>query len=424
MTYVDIKKIIKSISEIKPCGIEAELTPLFEKISYFRQADEEGMDDQQGWSYQPKKADWLKVKELCIEMLSTQSKDLQILCWLTQALTEVHGLSGAKEGVFIIDQFIINYWDEIYPLEEDFELREGLLMMLDRLLSRFILMLTFDNERFISLFNWKRVQIYEKRVFSHTETKEHLLNEGYISLQKWIDIISSIQIKKIEEVKQQCIKLRDSIEELNETLQQKTGKQWNTLSNTKENIKEICELFLQFHPDESSLESMESNECCFDGKNTPLTEKFPTEDFKDEGETTYLEMRKKAIKQLENIIILFRENEPLNPIPYLLERAIRWSDMNTIDWMADIFYGDSGHYNEAVIALLGPKFPRESGMIVNEDSRSGYPVHSTQQLIGNENYLDKFSENNDVQSPFSGVHHMSTENGEFNNGPYGSGNNL
>lgn len=45
--------------------------------------------------------------------------------------------------------------------------------------------------------------------------------------------------------------------------------------------------------------------------------------------------REKAIEQLKNICF-FRQSEPTSPVPYLLERAVRWSTMTMSEWLEEL----------------------------------------------------------------------------------------
>ena len=54
---------------------------------------------------------WSSVHELAIDALASQSKDLEIACWLTEALTRRDGLAGLANGVTIIVGLIDGFWD-------------------------------------------------------------------------------------------------------------------------------------------------------------------------------------------------------------------------------------------------------------------------------------------------------------------------
>lgn len=376
MNFVDLNKILHPVSQNQPCGIPAENLPLYEKISQYRESDEEGVNDQLGWSYQPRKADWLKVKTLCLEMLETQSKDLQILCWLAQALIQSEGVIGATEGITLIIRSLSQYWDSLHPVEDhDFAFRESHLNGLDRFFSRYLLRLTLDDEHVINLFNWKRVQIFEQRVAAKADTRERLLKEGYISLQNWQKMIAVTAGSHIAVIKEQCVQLNQAIEELDTFLHQQRGEPYRCFFETREKIRELLALFSRFYPDQQNLPSQEvvSDE---------IPEMASPIGLASSGQVTaYHEQRAQAVRHLEMIITLFRENEPGSPVPYLLERAIRWSAMSTIEWMADVFSEDTSHYQDGLNTLFGPKRLREHQMHLGEMmSAAEYPAGNRDAL--------------------------------------------
>ncbi|WP_332631447.1 type VI secretion system protein TssA [Citrobacter sp. ESBL3] len=355
MNFVDLNKILHPVSQNQPCGISAENLPLYEKISQYRESDEEGVNDQLGWSYQPRKADWLKVKTLCLEMLETQSKDLQILCWLAQALIQSEGVIGATEGITLIIRCLSQYWDTLHPVEDlDFAFRESHLNGLDRFFSRYLLRLTLDDEHVINLFNWKRVQIFEQRVAAKADTRERLLKEGYISLQNWQKMIAVTAGSHIAVIKEQCVQLNQVIEELDTFLYQQRGESYRSFFETREKIRELLALFSRFYPDQQNLPPQEVVSDEIPEIASPIGLVMSSGNV-----TAYHEQRAQAVRHLEMIITLFRQNEPGSPVPYLLERAIRWSAMSTIEWMADVFSEETSHYQDGLNTLFGPKRFRE-----------------------------------------------------------------
>ena len=61
---------------------------------------------------------WRDVRKLATEALG-QAKDLEVGCWLTEALLRDSGLSGLTAGVKLMTGFVEGFWDEVYPLPDD-----------------------------------------------------------------------------------------------------------------------------------------------------------------------------------------------------------------------------------------------------------------------------------------------------------------
>ncbi|EKS6337843.1 MULTISPECIES: type VI secretion system protein TssA [Enterobacter] len=406
MNLIDFDKILQPISAELPCGIPAENFPLYEAINQHRKSDTDGTDDKQGWSYQPRQSDWPKVKELCEEMLVTKSKDLQILYWLVQALIELEGIAGATEGILLISQFFSQYWETLHPAEDsDFAFRESYLNGLDRYFSRYLLLLTLDDDNTISLFNWKRVQIFEQRVAGVANSRERLIKEGYISLQDWQKKVTVTARSHILIVRDACASAGQAITVLESCLCQQIGESWQGFLETKKKLRELLEFISRFYPEHHY--AAEQNDVHEQGADTILTlteQMLPATDlpgmqppcFAEEVEKAvpYSEQRAQALRQLNMIIALFRENEPGSPIPYLLERAISWSSMNAIEWMADIFGEETSHYMDGVNTLFGPKYIRN----IQISSGTENQQHENYQMQHNQTYHNQM-----ISGEFTGL---------------------
>ena len=96
MSTIDLSALLAPISEAAPAGSDVSFDPVFDAIKEARRSDAEYLS-RGDWTSQLKTADWKKVIELASETLATRSKDLQISCWLCEALTQQHGFAGARD---------------------------------------------------------------------------------------------------------------------------------------------------------------------------------------------------------------------------------------------------------------------------------------------------------------------------------------
>ena len=62
---------------------------------------------------------WRQILDLAPDVLESQSKDLDIACWYTEALTRQYGFQGLRDGFKLINGFIENFWDNVYPLPDE-----------------------------------------------------------------------------------------------------------------------------------------------------------------------------------------------------------------------------------------------------------------------------------------------------------------
>lgn len=104
-----------------PGGRDMRYEACYDRI---RQARDQEEDLPLGvWQHTPKKADWPKVAEECLDILAHHSKDLQVFFWLGEALIHHQGLQGLADALDGCVQFCQRYGTCMYPycLEGDDE---------------------------------------------------------------------------------------------------------------------------------------------------------------------------------------------------------------------------------------------------------------------------------------------------------------
>jgi len=109
--------ILSTIPGENPSGQNLRYDPVYEKVKEARREED---DLPQGeWSRAVKIADPTLVIRLTTEALSTKTKDLQMVAWLTEALLRQDGIGGLKEGLDLLHSIIESFWDTVYPEPED-----------------------------------------------------------------------------------------------------------------------------------------------------------------------------------------------------------------------------------------------------------------------------------------------------------------
>lgn len=75
---------------------------------------------------------WREINNLCIEILSEKSKDLDVICWLIEAQLRIYGFEGLNDALKVANTLIKTYWYELHPVEyEDLEDRIASLVALN-----------------------------------------------------------------------------------------------------------------------------------------------------------------------------------------------------------------------------------------------------------------------------------------------------
>lgn len=76
-----------------------------------RQSENEGLVDLPG--------EWRVVLALAPDLLANRSKDLEIACWMVEALVRHHGFAGLRDGLKLLDRLIVAFWEGLYPEEDE-----------------------------------------------------------------------------------------------------------------------------------------------------------------------------------------------------------------------------------------------------------------------------------------------------------------
>ncbi len=110
---IDLDAIFQPVSEESPSGESLRYSGLYDEIAEARRAD---MDVSQGeWQTELKVADFRKVVELAIPALVSQSKDLQIAAWLSEALVKIHSFAGLRDSLTLLAGLQDRFWETLYP---------------------------------------------------------------------------------------------------------------------------------------------------------------------------------------------------------------------------------------------------------------------------------------------------------------------
>ncbi|NJM52231.1 MAG: type VI secretion system protein TssA [Blastocatellia bacterium] len=111
---IDFEVLLTPIAGDNPAGEPMQYSGLYDEIREARRADDTSVS-YGAWQTELKVADFRKVVELATTALSTQTKDLQIAVWLTEALTGQYGFAGFRDGLQLIRRLEEDFWDTLYP---------------------------------------------------------------------------------------------------------------------------------------------------------------------------------------------------------------------------------------------------------------------------------------------------------------------
>lgn len=124
MTEHQIAVLLEPISESCACGPDLQYDTAYDRIRLARQVRPQQLPAGV-WEKEDKKADWHAIANECVTFLKDQSKDLQVVAWLSESLVKTQGLAGLRQGLDLMDRLSHTFWEQIHPLpdEEDWSNR-------------------------------------------------------------------------------------------------------------------------------------------------------------------------------------------------------------------------------------------------------------------------------------------------------------
>ncbi|ADP10160.1 Type VI secretion system-associated, ImpA protein [Erwinia sp. Ejp617] len=114
---MNLEALLAPVTPDRPCGDNLEYDADYMAMD---QASAGKAEQQFGDTIIPAEpADWNKVERLALDLLG-RSKDLRVMLALTRAWTQLKGLSGYADGLQLIQQALLLYWQPLWPsLEEE-----------------------------------------------------------------------------------------------------------------------------------------------------------------------------------------------------------------------------------------------------------------------------------------------------------------
>src|SRR5437867_12944521 len=94
---IDVSALLAPIAGENPAGENLQYSGIYDEIREARRADDTLTKGD--WEHEPKLSEWPKVVELSTSALASKTKDLQIGAWLVEAVVQLYGFAGLRDGL-------------------------------------------------------------------------------------------------------------------------------------------------------------------------------------------------------------------------------------------------------------------------------------------------------------------------------------
>jgi type VI secretion system protein ImpA len=121
---IDLGALLERLPGKEPCGVDLrqDTSPqspyyqLKDLRSAARAAERRAETDGDSQGLLP---EWDSILTLATDVLTSKSKDLEVVAWLIEALVRAHGFAGLRDGFNLAAGFVEQYWDTFHSLQDE-----------------------------------------------------------------------------------------------------------------------------------------------------------------------------------------------------------------------------------------------------------------------------------------------------------------
>jgi type VI secretion system protein ImpA len=307
-----------------------------------------------------KVADWPAVIEQAAEVLGARSKDLQVAAWLLEALVKRHGFAGLRDGLHLLWELQERFWSSLYPEIEDGDLEARVLLLewvnndLPVSIRAVPVVQTRDGQNY-SWWHWEESRVVDNLGRQDPEAMAAALADGKLTGEQFDKAVEATSLAYYQTLIEDLHQSWEEYERLDQVVDEKFGREAPSLVGVKKAIED-CRTLLDdigkkkggfvpaappVVPEAQPVES--TGDPLVPGTGAPM----PQAAWGTPEPSVYsgaavsmpleLQSRADALRQLEALAAYFHRTEPLSPIPYLIQRAVRWGKMPSLkEWLQEM----------------------------------------------------------------------------------------
>lgn len=327
------ENLLSPIPGPSPSGENLYYSALYDKIKEARREEEE--ISQGEWQRDIKKADYSQVIKLTTGALASQSKDLQLAAWLTEALLQREGIAGLADGLNLLRGLLEGFWDTLYPeLEDgDAEFRATPLEWIGSRLDQAVKSVPLTRNG-LNWFQYKesRTVPYEADC-AENEVKrgarEAAIEDGKLTPEEFDEAFASTPADRHSRLLEELDGTLGSLEALGQLCDDRFGDvapNFSPLRGAVEEVKQTVRILLgklgtpqpEVEPAAVVEEAAETVEAPSEQAVAPRARRQVAAEPASQEE---------AYNRVTALAQYLRRESPYSPVAYLLLRALRWGEL-------------------------------------------------------------------------------------------------
>ena len=383
---IDLEALLRPVSEESPSGDSLRYSGIYDEIAEARRADDNL--SQGDWKTELKVADFRSVITLAEPALTSQSKDLQVAVWLSEALIRINGFAGLRDSLKLVAGLQDTFWETLHPAidEGDMEGRANAVAWLDTQGAAATATCPITAGQGYGFLDWQDAKRFDfpanvdsldaDSQAKYAELRTQADTEGRVTAEMWKSAVAQTRRAFCEQVNYTIGECWEAFAELNRVIEERyESKQMPGLSGLKKSledvhgqVKKLLERKRLEEPNETDIEeTTEAN-----------GEVYSIGETNEGGGGTSggpVKSRPDALKRLAEIAAFFQRTEPHSPVAYLVQRAVKWGNMPLDSWLQEVIKDPAtlDQLNE----MLGIKLSSSSGSDDYYESTTDESTEST-----------------------------------------------
>ncbi len=307
--------------------------------------------------------DWRPVRELGFKILAEKTKDLEVVAYLIEAVTRIHGFAGIRDGFRLARELVEKYWDKLYPLpdEEGVDTRVAPLTGLngddaEGTLIAPINQIPLTESKGEPPFNYSHYQQAQALgKVADPKAREKKIEAGAITMEMIGAGVSASSPAFYATLVKDLTDALDEFAKLNAVLDQKCGGRSppsstirGALSAIMDCVKDIARNKLDVAaPPKDDPKAAAATGAAGPAGTTP-------------AKADALATREDAFRLLNKVAEFFRNTEPHSPVSYAVEQAVRWGKMPLPELILELIPDEGprkGYFKQ--VGIKPPEPPKE-----------------------------------------------------------------
>lgn len=330
---MDMTALLTSLTP--PEGENLRLTPVFDDLKELRREDDHNVS--YGiWAYELKVVHWDRLEKKTYDLLTHQTKDLEILLWHIECLIQRDKIQGFLDGVTLLYQFAITFWDVFFPTDP--EHRGALLEAFDRRLVQHILQINLCGhpDYTVTLLHWKNAQHMHQLLTRNAGLEEQLLAEYGMNLETVRNRFGLSTEKFVRAAQETFSAIDQKIKSFIVLCDEKIPEAEVSFSETLKTLKDVEYVLTK------EMNFYKAPEVVMEKLNVPLPKNGSTEE-PIQSCGMPIQNRDDVYAALQELSHFLVKTEPHSPVSAILDMLIRWKDLPLQDIISQIKNSPAQH---------------------------------------------------------------------------------